>query len=217
VSKRAAGSTALREADSDLMTVEDFYALVADGVKADLLDGVIYMASPDTRTNDRLTGFLSRLLGGYCEATGAGEVFGSRFAFVLSPHRAPEPDVAFVHRRRLHLVGERDMRGAPDVAIEVVSRDSRTRDHVEKKALYEQVGVREYWLIDPVQKRAEFYRLRGRRYELVALEANRLFRSEAIEKFYLDVEWLFATPPAKASEKLGQILAAGKRPRRTKP
>ena len=43
----------------DLITVEQFYALVEDGQKADLIDGVIYMASPDTLTSDQLAGFIS--------------------------------------------------------------------------------------------------------------------------------------------------------------
>lgn len=34
--------------DSDLVTIEEFYCLVPDGQKADWLDGVIYLASPDT-------------------------------------------------------------------------------------------------------------------------------------------------------------------------
>ena len=44
--------------DSDLYTVEHLYALVSDGQKADLIDGVLYMSSPDTDTNDELTNFL---------------------------------------------------------------------------------------------------------------------------------------------------------------
>lgn len=39
-------------------TVDDFFDLVQDGEKADLIDGVIFMASPDTPRNDDLGGFL---------------------------------------------------------------------------------------------------------------------------------------------------------------
>ncbi len=37
-----------RDLAQDLVTVEDFFRLVPDGQKADLIDGVIYMASPDS-------------------------------------------------------------------------------------------------------------------------------------------------------------------------
>ena len=144
--------------DSDLVTVEEFYCLVPDGQKADLMDGVIYMASPDTRRSDRLGGFIKFLLQGYAETRGLGEVYGSRFAFELSQFRAPEPDVAFVRAERLHLVSERRMVGAPDIAVEIVSRDSRQRDYGEKKQLYAEAGVSEYWIVDPLQGRVEFHR-----------------------------------------------------------
>jgi Uma2 family endonuclease len=193
--------------DSDLATVEEFHCLVPDGQKADLIDGVIYMASPDTRRNDRVAGWIKFLMQGYASAKGLGEVYGSRFAFELSEFRAPEPDVAFVRSQRLHLVGEKRMVGGPDIAVEIVSRDSRQQDYGEKKQLYAEAGVSEYWIVDPLQKREEFYRLSGGRYELVSLEHNRIFRSTVLEGFWLDVEWLLAEPLPNEYEKLQEIMA----------
>jgi Uma2 family endonuclease len=192
--------------NSDLVTVKEFYALVEDGMKADLIDGVIYMASPDSLTHNQLGGFLYSLMLGYSEIKDLGKVFVSRFAFVLSPLRAPEPDVAFVKKDRLNLVHEGGMEGGPDIAVEIVSRESRQRDYVQKKQLYQEANVSEYWLIDPLQRRAELYLLVEGRYELAPLEHNRIFRSTILEGFYLDVEWLFADPPPKAYEKLQEIL-----------
>jgi Uma2 family endonuclease len=142
--------------EQDLVTVDDFFALVPDGQKADLIDGVIYMASPDTKRNDLICGFVRALIQLFSESKGLGLVFGSRFAFKLSDLRAPEPDVAFVANSRLHLVEENSMIGGPDIAIEVVSRESRHRDYFEKKVLYETAGTFEYWIIDLLQNRAEF-------------------------------------------------------------
>jgi Uma2 family endonuclease len=185
-------TTPRRKADSDLVSVEEFFCLVPDGQKADLIDGVIYMASPDTRRSDRLGGLIKFLLQGYAAVKGLGEVYGSRFAFELTEFRAPEPDVAFVRTERLTLVSDRRMMGGPDIAVEVVSRDSRQRDYGEKKQLYADAGVTEYWIIDPLQQRCEFHRLHEGHYELVPLEHNRIFRSAVLEGFWLDVEWLLA-------------------------
>ena len=41
----------------ELITIKDFYRLVPDGQKADLIDGVIYMASPDSTENNRINNF----------------------------------------------------------------------------------------------------------------------------------------------------------------
>ena len=183
------------KAAEGLVTVNEFYRLVPDGQKADLIDGVIYRASPDTEDADDLFGFVLFLLRGYnwVKKLG-GRVFGSRFSFRLTKQRAPEPDVAYVRRERVHLIRRREMKGGPDLAVEIVSRDSRTRDYRDKKELYQQAGVAEYWILDPLKQRVQFFRLRHGRYELVPLEDGPIFRSEVLPGFWLDVNWLFAEP-----------------------
>ena len=193
---------------SDLVTVEEFYSLVPDGQKADLIDGVIFIAPPDTRRNDQLGGWIRFLMQGYASAKGLGEVYGSRFAFELTEFRAPEPNIAFVRSGRLHRVGERRMLGGPDIAVEIVSRDGRQRDYGEKKQLYAGAGVAEYWLVDPLQQRVEFHRPHAGRYELVPLEHNRIFRSPVLEGFWLDIEWLLAEPLPNEYETLQLIVPA---------
>jgi Uma2 family endonuclease len=192
----------------DLVTVNEFHHLVEDGQKADLLDGVIYMASPDSWRSNDITGFIDSLLRMYNDARNiGGRVFVTRFAFRLSKYRAPEPDVAYVTPERVSLVTPREMKGGPDIAVEVVSRDSRERDYGEKLRAYRKAGVREYWIIDPLEKRVEFHRLQDRRYELVPLESNRIFRSQVLPGFWLDVDWLLADPLPSAYACLQQILA----------
>ena len=91
----------------DLVTFEQFCALVPDGQKADLIDGVIYIASPDSRRSNRITAFVCHLLTGFVGARNlGGEVFVNRFAFRLTEMRAPEPDVAYVRPERLDLIEE---------------------------------------------------------------------------------------------------------------
>jgi len=198
-----------RRVADDLLTVEDFYAFVSDGQKADLIDGVIYMASPDSRRANKLTLFLAGLFQGFVEARGiGGDVLGSRFAFRLSEFSAPEPDVAYVGPERVGLIGEGGMRGGPDIAVEIVSRESRHRDYDLKRQLYEEAGVSEYWIIDPIQKRVEFLLLEQGRYQLAPLEQNRLFRSRALPGFWIDVDWLLADRLPPATRCLREILDA---------
>jgi Uma2 family endonuclease len=191
----------------DLVTVEDFYALVGDGEKADLIDGVIYMASPDTLRNNDLNGLIHYLLRGYIAARRlGGKVVFSRYAFELTETRAPEPDVGYIRRERMDLAEQRAMRGGPDIAVEIVSRDSRTRDYVEKKQLYLDAGVPEYWLIDALARRVEFLQLTGEQYDVIPLENNRIFKSRVLPGFWLDVEWLLVDPLPNDYDCLQEIL-----------
>ena len=191
----------------DLVTADEFYRLVGDDQKADLLGGVIYIAPPDSLTSNTLTGFLNCLMHGYVDAKDiGGHVFILRYPFRLSRFYALEPDLAYVRPERLHLVSQREMKGGPDVAAEVVSRDSRARDYGKKKRAYQKAGVPEYWIVDPLQSRVEFHRLQDKRYELVPLEANHIFRSEVLPGFWLDVNWLLAQPLPNAYACLQELL-----------
>jgi Uma2 family endonuclease len=199
----------------DLVRYETFRAIVGDGQKADLIDGVIYMASPDSRINNTLNGFLFKLISGFIEAKNIdGFAFFSRYACRISDIRAPEPDVGYVRPENANRVHENEMEGGPHIAVEIVSRDSVQRDYGEKRELYEAAGVEEYWIVDPRQQRVEFLRLNSGRYELVALEDNRIFKSSVIPGFWFDVNWLLARPIPKAYHCLEEILATPTKPSR---
>ena len=61
------------------------------------------------------------------------------------------------------IVGERNARGAPDLAIEVLSPSTRRRDEILKRRLYERTGVGEYWTVDPKIEAVKVYRALGGR------------------------------------------------------
>ncbi len=191
----------------DLITVGEFFRLVPDGQKADLLNGVIYMASPDSIRSNDLTRFVTVLMDVYKDVKQVGgRVFVTRVAYRLTRYSAPEPDVGYVGPDRLHLIQATRVWGGPDIAVEIVSQDSRRRDCVLKKRAYQKAGVSEYWIIDPINNQAQFLRLRDGVYKLVPLEDGHVFRSQALPGFWLDVNWLLTDPLPSAYQCLQQIL-----------
>lgn len=196
-------------AAQERITVQDFFSLVPEGQQADLLDGVLSLAPPDSSRANDLTGFVACLLRGYNAARQCGgRVFLQRFAFLLTKYYAVQPDLAYVRPERLHWIRATGMRGGPNIAVEVVARESRLRDYGEKKQVYQRAGVTEYWILDPLQERVEFHRLHERRYELVPLQANAIFRSQILPGFWLDVNWLLADPLPSEFDCLQEILHA---------
>ncbi len=77
-----------------------------------------------------------------------GKVVASPIDMVLSPHRMVQPDVAYISKENLGRI-QNVIMGPADLVAEVLSPGGRRRDRVDKKDLYEQHGVREYWIIDP--------------------------------------------------------------------
>lgn len=197
---------------ADLTTFDEFCALIADGQKADLIDGAIYVASPDSRRANELGSFLDSLMRMYDSAKQlGGQVFVQRFAFQLSDIDAPEPDAAYVTKRRLHLIAEGRMNGGPDVAVEIVTRDSVHRDYVLKRRQYQEAEVGEYWIIDSVKRKALFLRLGDDgQYHAVRLEKGRIFRSRVIPGFWLDVKWLTGERVPEAYDCLQALLGSKK-------
>ncbi len=61
-------------------------------------------------------------------------------------------------------VGERNVRGAPDFVVEVLSASTSGLDQIAKRHHYERSGVREYWLVHPLDRVVTIYRLQGDRY-----------------------------------------------------
>ena len=61
-----------------------------------------------------------------------------------------EPDLLFVSAERADRVTAKEVRGAPDLVVEILSDSTRRTDAGEKLRLYERSGVREYWIVDPV-------------------------------------------------------------------
>jgi Uma2 family endonuclease len=114
-----------------------------------------------------------------------------RFA---SLRRRRVPDLLFVSTERMGILKATEVDGAPDLIIEIVSPDSPARDWREKYLEYEAVGVREYWVIDPMSKRVEGYALGADgRYSLIE-EKDGVVHSTVMTGFFLKPVWLWQEP-----------------------
>lgn len=68
-----------------------------------------------------------------------------------------QPDISVICDR--NKLDERGCKGAPDWIIEVLSPATASHDQIVKHALYERVGVREYWLVHPTDRIVTVYAL----------------------------------------------------------
>ncbi|MBF0547582.1 MAG: Uma2 family endonuclease [Candidatus Riflebacteria bacterium] len=56
-------------------------------------------------------------------------------------------------------IGEKRIRGSPDLAIEIVSPSTVSKDTIKKRRLYEKHGVKEFWLVHPIDRLVTTYSL----------------------------------------------------------
>ena len=69
-----------------------------------------------------------------------------------------QPDILFVSSERRGIIGENAVLGAPDLVVEILSPSTAHRDRGIKLDLYGQRGVREYWIVDPVEDVVDVWR-----------------------------------------------------------
>jgi Uma2 family endonuclease len=189
------------------VTFDEFCFLVKDGQKADLIDGVIYMASPDNTDANSLNAWLCSLMTIYAREKDLGNVYVSRVAFRLDDTNSPEPDIGFIRKDRLHQVKRGRIDGPPDLAVEIVSPDSVERDYDKKRNQYERFGVGEYWIVDELESKITLLRLQQHGgYEEVRPEKG-LLHSHVMPGFYLDPQWCWQAPLPKELGLLREMLS----------
>lgn len=138
-------------------TIKDIEAL-PEGERAELIDGKMYMMATPTLTHQELLGWLYFKIRLYISGKGGPcRVILSPFAVYIKDdeHNYVEPDVIVICDR--DKLDEKGCHGAPDWVIEIVSPSSRTMDYIRKCSLYEAAGVREYWIVDPKERRILVY------------------------------------------------------------
>jgi Uma2 family endonuclease len=183
----------LPDRPSSLLTLEQFKRLVKDGMKADLINGVMFVTIPASYTHERLFGFLMRLVGDYVEAKDLGVILGSRSLVEVGPRDGYEPDLCFVAQNRLDIINEASITGPPDLVIEIISPSTRRHDAYAKKQGYARLGVPEYWLIDPDNRAVVFYRLTESGYVEDPVEDG-VYHSLAVPGLWLRLDWLWDHP-----------------------
>lgn len=179
------------------VSFEEYIEWLDEDTRAEWVDGeIVLMPSPATLDHQNAGLFLSSVLNIYVQANDLGHIVFAPYVMKLAAiSRGREPDIIFVSKDREHLLTRHYLDGPADLAIEIVSPESKKRDRKEKFAEYEAAGVLEYWMFDPDHRNAEFYQLgEDGRYHRVEVGADGIYRSKAVAGFWLRVDWLCQTP-----------------------
>lgn len=176
------------------MTEEEFvewYWKTDETVRAEWVDGEVIMMSPDNIRHNRNEGLMYSVLRDYVALKKLGHVFYSRIQCRLPvrPSRR-EPDILFVSKERESIVQDTFINGPPDFALEIVSLSSSERDFRVKYYEYEEAGIREYWIVQPLNSDLSAYALNAKgKYEPIPEKAGKIY-AKTIPGFYWRKEWL---------------------------
>ncbi len=181
---------------SRYITYEEYLANEEENHCTEWVNGKVIDISMVSEEHSDVSIFIMVLLRLWAEEHQAGVVRGDPFNMktgVGLPGRSP--DVMFLanaHRERLR---RNFLDGPCDLAVEVISPESRQRDTVDKLREYAQGGVPEYWLVDYENQQSRFYSLDANGiYQESSVGADHIFHSRVLLGLGLDVRWLWQRP-----------------------
>lgn len=160
----------------------------------ELINGEIVKRTSPNTPHQRASIYLIRQIDRYNESKKAGELFHAPYDLYFNEENAGiQPDLVFVSNERRSIIRENNgIVGAPDLIVEIISKGTMDKDRVTKKDLYEQFGVREYWIVDPRNESIEVYQLENKRYRLFSFAAEEgVIRSAVLPEFELEVSAIF--------------------------
>ncbi|MCE7937155.1 hypothetical protein DCC79_02665 [bacterium] len=177
------------------LTYAEFLDWIDEDTHAEWVDGEVVMTSPASDEHQDIADFLTTLLRIFVHHHGLGWVRSAPFQMKTGPGLpGREPDIVFLTSAHAGRLTPTYIDGPADLAVEIVSPESASRDRGEKPVEYAQGGVAEYWLIDPLRRWADFYRLEGDRYAAIFAGSEGEFQSRVLPGFRLRVEWLWRRP-----------------------
>ena len=176
-----------------ILTYED-YRNAPEDVRYELLEGELVMIAAPNIAHQRAVLKLGSILSDFVLERVLGEVFIAPTDVVLSDTNVVQPDVLFVSRERMSIVDADNVKGSPDMVVEIVSPNNPEGDLVRKRDIYARHGVGEYWIADPGERSIRVMTLEGKAYRVVGEYGEQdVLTSNALKGLALEVGRVFAT------------------------
>ena len=148
------------------LTYPELRLMPDDGKRHELIDGEVIVSPSLSEKHQRASGRLYVSWAVHVEKNRLGRAYYAPFDVVFSEKTALQPDLLFVSKARLGIIGPEYIIGAPDLVVEILSPSRPAYDRVTKLEQYALYGVAEYWIVDPIAESVEIYVLAGKKYEL---------------------------------------------------
>jgi len=172
-------------------TYED-YAKLPEGAPYQLIGGEFVMTLSPTPYHQEISQKLEFRILSYIEKNNLGRLYHALLDVFLSDSDVYQPDIMFISRKRLQIIGKKKIEGAPDIVIEVLSPGTAYYDLRKKYKVYEEHGVREYWIVDPELKKIEVYENQNKNFKIYSeAEGEGTVSSKVLDKLIISLDEIF--------------------------
>ena len=145
------------------------YKMWEDSENWEIIGGKAYnMAPSPTRKHQKIGSKIHGKFFSFLEEKSC-EVF-YELDVVLSDEDIVKPDILIVCDK--NKLTEKNVQGAPDMVVEILSPSTARKDRGEKFELYKKHGVKEYWIVDPYNLTIELYDFKNDKKYVYAYDEN---------------------------------------------
>ncbi len=140
-------------------TARDYRVMEDDGCRYEVIHGELLTAPAPNRFHQGISRNLCQFLFSYLRQNKIGKAYNAPFDVYLDDFNVVQPDVVFVANESACKLIPEGAEGAPDLVVEILSPSTSTRDLRDKRRLYADKGVREFWVISPETRQVQIYYL----------------------------------------------------------
>ncbi len=123
--------------------------LLSEEKRYEILQGNLYLVAPPGTNHQKISLNLASAILRYVRESNLGVVLAAPYNVVLSEQNILQPDILYVRKERAGIIGRLNLRGAPDLVIEILSEGNWRKDLELKNRIYAGFGVAEFWVVDP--------------------------------------------------------------------
>ena len=172
------------------------YLQLPEDKRYEIIDGELFMVPSPNEVHQRILLTLTTILLNYVKKNKLGYVYCAPFDVLFSEEDIVQPDIIFVSNENRKIITKDNIKGTPDLLIEILSPSTCKRDLGIKKKLYVKNGVREYWIVDPEQEIIEVLNLkegefRSKSYNTGVVGQTSRLSSFIIQGFDIDIKEIF--------------------------
>ncbi len=137
-------------------TVDDYLKLGEMNTPCQLINGELIMSPSPTPHHQIVSGNLYDLLKAEAKRNSDTAIYSPVDLYVDSKN-VYQPDLIYILEKNKGIITKRGIEGVPDLLVEIISPSNVFTDRYTKKNVYQKIGVKEYWIVDPASRTLEIY------------------------------------------------------------
>ena len=146
-------------------TMLEIWESLPEGTLCQLINNKLIMSPAPLDIHQQTLGSIFLEIGLFLKKNNLGEIRVAPYDVRFSKQNIFQPDIVFILNENLFKINRTGLKGAPDLVIEILSPSTGHLDFAEKKNVYEEYGVKEYFIVDPENKKVDTFILKNNLFE----------------------------------------------------